>query len=117
MFLVSKAEVILGGDYRVFGTSASEKVGYLDGDMVLAPSLNRGGDTLDFDAVVSTFSARLSGSSVVLTSPDGEIAIPVGAMGMILNFDGDRRVLRYSSEVSSVVIDDQIITSSNAVIA
>lgn len=116
VLLVPGGEVTLGGNYQAFGTDQAESLVYLQGDLRLDPSFNRGGDTLRFEGDADEFSARLNGSSVILMSSSGEIIIPVGTAGMTLDFGGDQRVLRYSAEASSVLIDDQAITSSNTML-
>src|SRR3546814_10139619 len=64
---------------------------------------------------LSAYSAQLVGSIVVLISVDSEIATPVSSAGLTLDFDGDARLLQYALAMSNVMIDDQVISSSNMV--
>jgi hypothetical protein len=54
-------------------------------------SFNRGGDTINLGKEAGSFSAVRSGSSIVLTTTDQTLNIPVGTTGLTLKFtDGDR---------------------------
>src|SRR3546814_11372065 len=65
---------------------------------------------------LSAYSAQLVGSIVVLILVDSEIATPVSSAGLTLDFDGDARLLQYALAMSNVMIDDQVISSSNMVL-
>lgn len=116
LFLGSEADVIVGGNYQIFGTSGAEEVTYHFGSLSLEPSFNRGGDTLYLPRAAQAYSAHQVGSSVILTSADGAITIPIGTAGMNLDFGSDERVLRFDLATSSIRIDDQAITASNAIL-
>ncbi len=88
----------------------------LRGDIALDASFNRGSNTLHLPAAASAYSAQLVGSIVVLISVDSEIATPVSSAGLTLDFDGDARLLQYALAMSNVMIDDQMISSSNMVL-
>lgn len=114
VFLSPDADITLGGNHLVFGTTGLEKVHYLKGDLALDGSFNRGGDTLFLPDGASAFHAYLAGSSVILTSAKGEITIPFGSTGIVLDFLGDTRVLRYDVQSGQVMLGSQAITSVNA---
>lgn len=114
VFLSSGADVSIGGDHRVFGTTGLEKIHYLSGDLLLDASFNRGGDALYLPDAASAFHAYLAGSSVILTSLKGDITIPFGTDGMTLDFLGDTRLLRYDTATGKVMLGNQAITSVSA---
>ena len=107
------SEITLGGNYAVFGTLGAEVIHYLSGDMALDGSFNRGGDILNLPKAASAYSAYFIGSSLVLTSSDGDITIPVGVDGMTLNFDGDARTLIIDTDAQAIVIGEQEITGTS----
>ncbi|MBV1917762.1 MAG: tandem-95 repeat protein [Sphingomonadaceae bacterium] len=108
------SEITLGGDYAIFGTLGAEVIHYLSGDMTLDGSFNRGGDILHLPEAASAYSAYFIGTSLVLTSSDGDITIPVGINGMTLDFDGDARVLKIDTDADAIVIGEQEITGTSA---
>lgn len=109
IFLKDGGDAALGGDFNVFGTSGSEKVTFVSGDLVLDPTFNKGGDTIHLLDPASSFTAQLVNSVVVLTSSDGTVTIPIGPNGITLDFDGDERTLVYDTATSTLRIGDQAI--------
>ncbi len=114
IFLAGGADVSLGGDQRVFGTTGAEHVTHLGGDLVFDASFNRGGDTLSLAGAPSAYSAYVSGSSAVIVTPDGLITIPVGTTGMTLDFGGVERSLRFDAASQTIRIGDLSITGATA---
>lgn len=110
-------EVAIGGRFQVLGTSGSEEIVYRGGVVTLDPSFNRGGDTLHLPEAGDAYSAQRSGSSVILTSADGTIAIPVGTTGMTIDFNGDERTLAFVPANAAVMLDDLVITAAGVQIA
>lgn len=114
IFLADEASVSLGGNLRVFGTAGVEEITYLGGNIVLDPSFNRGGDTLFLADSPSAYSAYVSGSLVVILTTEGQITIPIGTDGMVINFGNEERVLRFDSASASVMIGDVSLSGSSA---
>lgn len=80
-------------------------------------SFNRGGDTIIIQGAASLYTARLSGSNVVLTAANGaNIVIPVGTVGATLRFAGEDtgRTLVFAD--GAVTIGDQDITGAGVVL-
>jgi len=104
---------ILDGNANVFGTNGIDRVTLIGGNASLDGSFSRGGDTLVLPDTAGYYSAYLSGSFMILTSQltADTIAIPIGTVGTIIDFDGDLRTLRYDAVSSSVKIGDQAITA------
>lgn len=112
IFLAEGGEATLGGDFSVFGTGNSEEITYVGGDIVLDPTFNRGGDTLHLLDSVSNYSATLVNSVVILTSADGQITIPIGPTGIVLDFAGDERTLLYDIASGLTRLGEQTITDT-----
>lgn len=106
------ADVTIGGNFALFGTTDGEDVHYLSGNAVFDPSFNRGGDTIYLPRAPEEYSAYFIGSTIVITSVDGTLTIPLGSNGLDLNFDGEVRTLLASSG-SGVKIGDQAITGTS----
>ncbi|MEZ5737843.1 MAG: tandem-95 repeat protein [Novosphingobium sp.] len=111
VFLSEGAEVTTGGNQSVFGTLAAEHVYYMYGDLILDPSYNKGGDTLHVTNPASHYTVYLSGSQAILMSDEGTITIPVGTVGMTLDFDGDQRLLRFDTSSGQVKIGDSVVSA------
>jgi Ca2+-binding RTX toxin-like protein len=107
-------DVAFEGDVNIFGTNGADRITLLGGDAVLDGSSGRGGDTLILTGRAQEYVAHSAGSSVILTSPDGKITIPIGTAGIMLDFDGDVRVLRFDLASGSIRIGDQAIASNSA---
>lgn len=114
VFLPDDAEVTLGGDYKVFGSSAAQDVHYRFGDVVLDPSFNGGGDVLHLSKPVESYSGYLAGSSLILVSADGTVTIPIGTNGMLLDFADSELELIFDVESNTVLVGDQAITATSA---
>ncbi|MEZ5735273.1 MAG: SGNH/GDSL hydrolase family protein [Novosphingobium sp.] len=112
LFLAEGTNVAVGGDLSAFGTTGSETVSYLSGDLILDPSFNRGGDTLVFLEQASGFTAYRSGSTIALRGAQGSVSIPVGLAGMTLDFAGEQRQLVFDEATSLVTIGGKAITAS-----
>lgn len=118
IFLSSHAELSLKGDFPVHGTAQPERVDVLGGSIVFDSSFNRGGDTIGFAGDQTTFSAKVSGSNLILKSPaTGEVTLPVGVGETVLAFDDGVRLLSYGPEIAQVMLDNQVITTTFSPIA
>ncbi|HWK36463.1 hypothetical protein [Sphingomonas sp.] len=107
---------------EVFGTTsttAHEKVTVAAGNkVVLDASFNRGGDTIVLSGAASSYDARVSGSSVILTdSLGGTVTIPVGTSGATINFADASRTLVYDTLSQSFKLGTQVITTTDADVA
>jgi hypothetical protein len=111
-FLASGASASVGGNGTIFGTTGAEKLTYLGGDIVLDPSFNRGGDTLILPKPLSAYTGYITGSSVVIQSADGHITIPIGAAGILVDFAGEKLLLRY--EGGTAKLGDLSLAGSSA---
>ncbi|GGC20824.1 hypothetical protein GCM10011371_05580 [Novosphingobium marinum] len=109
LYLSDGADVTVGGDFRIFGTTQGETVTYLGGKVTLDPSFNRGGDTIVFEEGYSAYSISVSGSSITISRNGDEIEIPFGSNGTLLDFDGDARILRYDAVTKSVMLGDVVL--------
>lgn len=107
LFLSPGGEVRVKGDLSIFGTAESEHIVLNGGRVDLDPSFNRGGDILTLGRPAPDFHAVVEGSRVKLTAVGYDISIPVGTVGMELEFADDSRTLRYDGV--NVLIGDQII--------
>lgn len=105
---------MLDGDANIFGTNGIERVTLFGGDAVFDGSFARGGDTVLLDDPAGAHRAWLAGSMVVVTWADGSAAIPVGTVGLTIDFDGEARMLRFDTVSGTVKIGDQSITATTA---
>lgn len=110
-FLSEGAKATFGGDQQVFGTKSAEELHYTRGDLTLDATFNLGGDKLYLGDAPEGYTAYVSGSAVVLHSGLGNVTIPVGVTGMILNIDGQDQLLRFDVANSKVMIGDLAITA------
>lgn len=95
----------------VIGTNANETVFIsADADVDFDPSFNRGGDIINIGGLAGIYTATRTGSNLVLTADNGaNIVIPVGTVGITINFSGDdSRELVF--ENGNVLLGDQVIT-------
>lgn len=111
LFLAASGEATIGGTMNVFGSNSAEELVFAGGDAVLDSSFNRGGDTVRLIDTAQSTSAYRSGSSVVLRMPHGNISIPVGTAGTVLDFAGDEYILRYDAATSTIKIGSQEIST------
>lgn len=116
MTLESGATVHTSGDFSVFGTSAgAEEIFHSAGDIVFDPSFNKGGDTLHVLGDTADYAGYLDGSAFVLISDDVEVRIPVGPVGMDIDFGGTTLSLRI--ENGGVYLGDRAITGTSELTA
>lgn len=117
LFMGKDTSVTVGGQYNIIGTNGHEHVTWLSGNLRFDASFNRGGDILTVYGTAGEFSAYRLGGSVVLVGEEGTASIPLGSVGMELEFAGDDpadpdvRVLRYDENTGNVVIGDQVIVA------
>ena len=107
LLLMAAADVTAGGNFTVFGTSANETVRLLDGNATLDPSFNKGGDTLVLNSPFSAYQAQQLGSSIILSSGDSSILIPVGMPGMEIESAQESRSLFLDTTIPAIVLGVQ----------
>ncbi len=103
----------IGGAVTVYGTAERQTITVADvkGTVTFDPSFNRGGDTIVFTKPASSYVIAQSGSTVILTTNDNQVIVPVGTTAITLQFaDGDRSLI-YSG---SFKLGDQIVNSTSA---
>lgn len=95
--VLSEESASIGGNVAVYGTAAAESVSVVGGGRItFDPSFNKGGDTVAFSDPATRFSATKAGSSVTLTKGQISVVLPVGTVGLDVNFAGDARVLKFA---------------------
>lgn len=109
----------LGGTGRVVGTSAPQDLVFplVAGTVRLDASFNRGGDTLRFEGEATEWTAKLSGSSVVLARDLTNIVVPVGDAGIELAFADGSRTLRYDVNEAAILLGNQEIVAEVSAIS
>lgn len=96
--VLSEESASIGGNVMVYGTAGVESVSVVGkGKITFDPSFNKGGDTVAFSDPASRFSATKAGSSVTLTSGQTSAVLPVGTVGLDVNFAGDARSLKFAN--------------------
>jgi len=112
------------GVYDVFGTNqGSERITIFEGtNVALQGDFARGGDVITLMGAADDFTARLSGSYVILTSLfDGiEARIPIGTTGVQMLFENapgqfaDSRILRFDG--TDVMLGAAAVTSEETLL-
>lgn len=106
----------IGGTITVYGTPERQTITVADvaGTITFDASFNKGGDTIVLTKSASSYTIAQIGSTVVLTSGDQRIVIPVGTIANTIQFtDGDRGLV-FSGGVK---IGDQTVSTSAVEIA
>jgi hypothetical protein len=112
--LVSSESVSIGGKVSVFGSTASENIQIADapGNLTFDASFNRGGDVFNLAGRPESYSAKISGSSLVLSDATKSLTIPVGTKATAIEFGNDVRNLIYGN--SRVQLGHQAITNADS---
>ncbi|MCB2077643.1 MAG: cadherin-like domain-containing protein [Novosphingobium sp.] len=117
LFLAEGADVSVGGKLEVIGTRGAEHVELLGGEARFDPSFNAGGDEIAFPEALASYSATVTGSAAIIESNSLAATIPVGTVGIDLNFANTNAVLYYDAGSGSVLLGDLVIyPPSSAVI-
>ncbi len=104
------AHVTLGGKVIVYGTSAVDVVAVAAGKTVAITfdaSFNKGGDVIILDKDVGSYSAVRSGSSIVISTANQTLTIPIGTAATTLRFTDADRAMLFSG--GAFKVGDQII--------
>ena len=109
----SGQDFIVGGNVAIFGTAAAgEVIEVVRGDVLLDASFNIGGDAVVLPGAAGSYTAILSGSFVTISGGGISIAIPIGAVGLAVQFADSTRTLRFDSGAGEVVLGTQAITTT-----
>lgn len=120
LFLYNGSEVAVGGSFNVniSGSNDGDHVIFKSGKATFDASFNRGGDVISLSANAGEVTASLSGSSVHLKSigPHAyfDLMIPVGVVGLTLDFADGERTLVYDRAQDHFLIGDQVITADTS---
>lgn len=99
----------------VFGTTGNETLSIgVGAKVVLDASFNRGGDTITLAGNAASYTARQSGSSIILTDASGsDITIPVGVTGMSIAFaDAAARTLVFNTQTNAITLGADVVDAS-----
>ena len=107
-------QVETAGKAVIVGTAAAEDVTWRSGDLSLDASFNRGGDILHLGQSAQQFTAWRNGSGIVLVNGSGQISIPLGAAGIVLDFAGEVRTARIDTQSLDLLIGGQVIDATQA---
>lgn len=98
LILSENGAATIGGNVSVIGTSTGkENVTALGGTISFDPSFNVGGDTITLTGKITGYTAKASGSSMLLTSGSNSYSVPIGTAGTTIAFDDAFRTLLYSA--------------------
>ena len=109
LVFMADGSATIAGDIAVFGTVGAEQLRVVGGTVTLDPSFNRGGDTLVLDVLPNEVTAVRFGSSVMLTSSEFAITMPVGPTGSTIEFANDDSSVLYDIAAGNLLIGDQVI--------
>lgn len=116
LFLAEDSSANIQGNFAVFGSAGKQEITLANGQFVLDPSFNRGGDVIHLAHGAKDFTGTVSGSSLILKSETETITVPFGTAGIIVDFAGDQQSLRYDVSSGALKIGDTSITSSTVVL-
>lgn len=107
----------IGGNVTVYGTAERQTITVADvaGTVTFDPSFNKGGDTIVFPNSATLYSIAQSGSTVIIADNDSRVVIPVGTIGVTLQFyNGDFKLVYSDGQIK---LGSQSISSSSKPIA
>ena len=98
LILTQGADIAVGGKVQVIGTpTGSETVRLLGGSISFDPSFNGGGDKIVFPGKITDYTAKVSGSSMMVANGSGSYVVPVGTTGVDLAFDNATKTMLYAN--------------------
>ena len=107
-------DVDVGGNVSVTGTSSpGEVVTVLGGDIRLDASFNGGGDAVVLPGTSGAYTASLAGSFVTITDGEHSVAIPVGTVGLTVDFSDMDLTLRVDTATGTVRLGDLVVTAAS----
>lgn len=97
--VLSNETVSVGGKINVFGSVGSETVNVvgLANTITFDASFNRGGDKVNLNNLPETYTAKMSGSTAVLSDGNTTVNVPIGAKGLRVGFSNEERTLIYGN--------------------
>lgn len=116
LILPKGAAATATGSGDVFGTAGAQRVIVADltGQVTLDPSFNAGGDTLVLAGAAAGWSVVRSGSSVRFSDGDTSVVLPVGIVGADVQFGDGVRAVRFSQGAGTILLGDQVVTTTAA---
>lgn len=111
LIMQNNGNALVNGKFTIVGTSGAQDLHFRSGQIDLDPSFNKGGDTIHFAKSAAEFSAYVSGTTITLVSGSDNVTIPVGPIGITLDFQGEELVARVDLETNEIKIGDTIITN------
>jgi hypothetical protein len=119
LYLPTNGQVSVGGFVTVFGDVSPQDVSIVQeaGLITLDSTFNRGGDVIRLENASTSYTARLSGSRVLLADDSLTVSIPFGPSGIAIEFSNVIVRLRFDEASGSVLIGDQVVTTIEAEIA
>ena len=108
----------IGGSGTIVGADGFQRFELLDeaGRIVFDPSLNKGGDAIEFAKDAEDYIVQLGASSVIIKDADNEYVIPVGPEAIRLIFADGARALKLDVENGTVLLGNQEVGSEAAII-
>jgi Ca2+-binding RTX toxin-like protein len=110
------SHITIGGKASIFGsTFKSDVVAIAAGvnvDLFFDASFNRGGDTIILDKSAGSYSAIRTGASIILTSTNQTLTIPVGTSSTTIKFADGSRALVYSTTELAIKLGSQVIATT-----
>jgi len=103
---------------NIFGTNSNETVN-INGNskIVFDPSFSRGGDIINVAGNAALYTAKLSGSNIVLTAVNGaNIVVPFGTVGATINFTDAARTLYFDTALSTLILGSQTVTAAGVAV-
>ena len=107
----------IGGNITVYGTAERQTITVADvaGTVTFDPSFNKGGDTIVFPNSAALYSIAQNGSTVIIADNDSRVVIPVGTIGVTLQFyNGDFKLVYSDGQIK---LGSQSVSSSSKPIA
>lgn len=103
----------IGGNTNVFGTSGAETLVINDrpAEIQLDPSFNKGGDRVYLPGDSDDYTAKIVGSSAIVTNGEITVTLPVGAIATQLVFDDGACDLFIDTAAKQVMLGDLSLSS------
>jgi len=104
----------IGGNGKVFGSNGFQSITLQDQPDTLNfdASFNGGGDIIKFPNDAALYSIELEGSSVIIRDNDSSYSIPIGPVGLALQFADGIRTLGFDEAAQAVKVGSQTVSGS-----
>lgn len=99
----------IAGNGKIDGTTGFQDISVLAGasTIIFDGTFNKGGDILRLEGDASAWSISSTGSTAILTDGDTFLSIPIGSVGMAIEFADGVRSLRYDLATQTAKIGAQ----------